>query len=291
MDRDNLHSPEIEQLLSSPVGQMLSSAMDVIANLQRNLYALASSEDSEKLTLLKIGTVFSIFLMDTLASGKQPKDFSRSDWEEIGKKVSKYAVLEEGQSYCEFVFTLYAVYISNSAKAFSAFLPKERSDPIQKLADGIRSDTELFQNGRLTESEYVENCLWSSLEAMVKLLSTWLSASLAPLIGKKHEQLILAGSQLAFEYGRYILFSREQTILTAYIQNQRVLDERLRMEYNSYLSQLQEQADRFQRLVDDAFSPGIRDSLMSSASLARAAGVREEEILTSTREVDAFFLD
>ena len=44
-------------------------------------------------------------------------------------------------------------------------------------------------------------------------------------------------------------------------------------------------------MIDQAFSSNIRESLMQSAELARAAGVKEEEILTSVEDIDAFFLD
>jgi hypothetical protein len=98
-------------------------------------------------------------------------------------------------------------------------------------------------------------------------------------------------SDLAFEYGRYMLYAKEQAILNVYIQNQYVLDEQLQCQYEAYIAELNENAARFQGLIDDAFSPNIRDSLMSSAALARAAGVKEEEILTSIEDVDAFFLD
>ena len=54
----------IDELLASPAGQLLQKALQTIENVQQNLYALATSEDSNKLKLLKIGTVFQIFLVD-----------------------------------------------------------------------------------------------------------------------------------------------------------------------------------------------------------------------------------
>ncbi len=100
-----------------------------------------------------------------------------------------------------------------------------------------------------------------------------------------------AVSQLAFEYGRYVLYSKEQAILTAYIENQYILDEQLRQQYDAFQAELTEQAERFNQLIDQAFSSDIRESLMRSAELARDTGVKEEEILTSIDDIDTFFMD
>ena len=285
--RETAQEIAIEELRNSPAGIKLAKAMETVAAVQRNLCALAESEDSTQLNLLKIGTVFQIFLIDTLASGADPKKMKPEEWGSIASKVSQYAVLEEGQSYSEFVFTLYADYIDLSAKGLSRFISKEALGSIKSISTDIRSKTALLREEAISETAYVDECLWLSLEAMVKLLSS----SLTMLIGTEYSQLAQAVSQLAFEYGRYVLYAKEQAILTAYIENQYMLDEQLRQQYDAFQAELTEQAERFNQLIDQAFSSDIRESLMQSADLARAAGVREEEILTSIDDIDAFFMD
>ena len=277
----------IDELRNSPAGIKISQAMETVAAVQRNLCALAEREDSTQLNLLKIGTVFQIFLVDTLASGADPKKMKPEEWGSIASKVSQYAVLEEGQSYSDFVFSLYADYIDLSAKGLSKFISEETLASIMSISSDIRSKTELLREEAISESDYVDECLWLSLEAMVKLLSS----SLTMLIGAEYSQLAQAVSQLAFEYGRYVLYAKEQAILTAYIENQYVLDEQLRQRYDAFRAELSEQAERFNQLIDQAFSSNIRETLMQSAELARAAGVSEEEILTSVEDIDAFFMD
>ena len=277
----------IDELRNSPAGIKISQAMETVAAVQRNLCALAESEDSTQLNLLKIGTVFQIFLVDKLASGADPKKMKPEEWGSIARKVSQYAVLEEGQSYSDFVFSLYADYIDLSAKGLSKFISEETLASIMSISSDIRSRTELLREEAISESAYVDDCLWLSLEAMVKLLSS----SLTMLIGAEYSRLAQAVSQLAFEYGRYVLYAKEQAILTAYIKNQYVLDELLRQQYDAFRAELAEQAERFNQLIEQAFSSNIRESLMQSAELARAAGVREEDILTSVKDIDAFFMD
>ena len=277
----------IEELLSIPAVQKMKQAMDVIEEVQRNVYAVFTSEDSRQLDLLKIGSVFQIFLIDTLAGGKKPEDLTKEDWLNIAKKVSQYAVLEEGQTYSEFVFTMYADYIDLSAETLRASAAEEQIEAIKEISATIRCNTEKFRSEEIGESAYVEACLWLSLEAMIKLISL----SLTSLIGPEYSKLAQAASQLAFEYGRYVLYAKEQAILESYLQNQKQLDEQLQNEYDVFLAELQEYANRFQGLIDAAFSPDLRNSLRQSAELARQAGVEEDEILESIEDVDAFFMD
>lgn len=308
----------IDIFLNSSVADTIRRTLDTIALVQENLFALANNEDNRQLDLLKIGTVFQLFLIDTLASGKKTRDLTGKDWENIATKVSEYAVLEDRQSYSEFVFTLYADYIDLSVSALQALrIPHNevtqeestntefdtsdeenkrdywdtRLEQIKSIADEIRSCSSLMQGEDKQEVEYIEKCLWLSLEAMIKLLSYWFTSKLGAIAGVEYAQLAQAAVDLAFEYGRYVLYAKEQAILEAYIQNQYVLDDELRIQYEAFLVELEENAARFRNLIDDAFSPDIQNALMQSAALARAAGVKEEEILSSTEDIDSFFLD
>ena len=107
---------------------------------------------------------------------------------------------------------------------------------------------------------------------------------------KEYAELVQAVTQLAFEYGRYVLFAKELAILTRYIGNQYALDEQLRADYEAYLAEANEHAERFQKLIDEAFTTDLHEALVQSAALAREAGVREEEVLMTVEDVDAFFI-
>ena len=77
--------------------EVIRQIAENVSAVQQGLYALAANEDSAKLDLLKIGTVFQIFFIDVLASGKKASDLTKDDWKNIAVKVGKYAVLEEEQ--------------------------------------------------------------------------------------------------------------------------------------------------------------------------------------------------
>ncbi len=286
MSTEILKEIAINDLVDSPAGKWLGQAVETISTVQRTLFALAESDDSYQFSLLKIGTIFQIFLIDTLATGKRPEELKDGDWIDLADKVSQYAIQKDGQNYTEFVFTMYADYIDLSAKVLQKLkAPGDKVKSIKANASEIRTNTELLHNEQITEVEYTEKCLWLSLEAMIKCLS------LLPemVVGAEYGQLIQASSQLAFEYARYILYSKEQAILSEYIENQYVLDEKLEKEYTDYLAEVNKNAEIFKSLIDEAFSPELHESLMQSVALARAAGVKEEELLTSLEEIDDFF--
>ncbi len=277
----------IEQLLGEPAAERLEEMMDTVSTVQRGLVALAESDDSEQFSLLKIGTVFQIFLINTLASGKKAEDLSKEDWQNVAGKVAKYAVFEDGQGYSEFVFTLYADYIDLSEKALlTKGVDEEQAAAVKEISDTIRENADLMRQGEITEVKYIEDNLWLSLEAMIKCLSL----SLTPKIGPEFTQLVQSVTQLGFEYGRYMMYAKEQAILQEYLDNQQILDERLKTEYEAYLEEVNRNAERFQKLIDAAFDPGLRESLMESVALARACGVKEEELLKSIDEIDDFFM-
>ena len=286
MSADSLNNPKLEDLLNAPAGNWISQAVETVAKVQRTLFAISNSEDSKQLQLLKIGTVFQIFLIDTLLSGNKPEELKKEDWFNIADNVSQYAVMKDGQSYSEFVFSMYADYIDASAKVYQKVkAPEDKVKAIKAIASELRQNAELLQSGDLSEVEYTEKCLWDSLEAMIKCLS------LLPtlVIGEEYGQLIQATSQLAFEYARYLLYAKEQAILAAYIENQYILDEKLQKEYEAYLAEVKGNTDRFRALIDDAFSADIHESLKQSVALGKAAGVKEEELLASLEDIDDFF--
>ena len=286
MTNNDLVELALNELLSEDAKQKVSKAIEAMFDVQRGLSALMNSEEGRQLDSLKIGTTFQIFLIDTLAKGKRPEDLTKEDWEDISKKVLKYAVLEEGQSYSEFVFTLYADYIDISAEVIKSVASEKQYEDIKTIAATIRQDTELLRDGKHSEVEYVEACLWLSLEAMIKLLACTFTAKLPT----EYKELVQSATQLAFEYGRYVMFAKEHEMLERYIQNQYALDEELQQEYEAYLEEVNIHAAKFQHLIDEAFSSNLHTALLQSAELARAAGVKEEELLTSTEDIDAFFM-
>ena len=91
MQNDSIPELLLREFLSSPSGEKIRQIMETIATVQRRLIELAESKNQRQLDLLKIGTVFQIFLVDVLASGKKPANLTDDDWKKWESLVNSVA--------------------------------------------------------------------------------------------------------------------------------------------------------------------------------------------------------
>lgn len=261
----------------------------LIERLQSVLASLCvekRSSDETLLVRLRTGTVLTLAILQKMCAGKDPRSFDIADWREIACDVDDYAVRVDGQAYSTFVFELYATYIESGAESLRGAASNEHCDAIRALAVELREKTSALENGVIREAAYIEDCLWIGLEAMVKLLS----AAAFSRLGNAGE-LLSSLADFGVAYGRLALLNREQTLLQEILDHQGKLDTALQSRYDSYLADLNAQSAQFQQLVRNAFDCDLRGSLQASAALAQEAGVREEDILRTEKDVDAFFLE
>lgn len=257
---------------------------ELIEKVQAILATLCSG-DADTLVQLRVGTVVTFSLLQRISAGKTPRDFSVEDWASIAHEIEDYAVNVNGQAYTAFVFGAYAAYIDTSADKLGAYVPDDRCAAIHALADELRKRTCALENGELRETAYVEDCLWISLEAMVKLLS----AAAFSRFGTADE-LLASLADYGVAYGRLTLYRKEQAILQDILDSQGVLDEELCRRYDAYVAELNAQSEQFQLLVRNAFEVDVRSALKASAELAHAVGVPKEEVLETVDDIDRFFL-
>ena len=277
----------LEQLMKTPAGEKFQQAVQLIQSMQEHLTALSEKEEAASVTGVKAATVLTLGVLKKIAGGKNPSSFDAEDWEELAHTVSEYAVLLDGEQYSIFVFQLYEKCIRASAASIQGFASCETVEAIKKLADELHDREALFRDGKLSEGNYTEDCLWISLEAMAKLIAS--SASM--FCGQQTAEFTQALASCAFEYGRLMLYRKEQALVTQFIEFQYRLDEELEKQYAEYLAELETQSKQFYALIDHAFDPDFRTAYLHSILLAEAAGVKESEILSSTVDIDSFFLD
>ena len=260
--------------------------METIQVVQNHFYAILEKRGEQELTGGKAATIATFAILRKIAEGKSPSKFEADDWKDIAGAVSKFAILPSDQEYSVFIFTLFERYIRCSAELIKGVVPSKIIDTINALADELHNNAELLRNGIITEVKYTEDCLWAALEAMVKLL-----ASATALMGdKRGTDFSQAVASFAFEYGRLMLYRREQEIVNQFIISQYQLDEELEHKYTLFLAELNNQAEQFYLLVENAFVPNFRNAFLQSILLAKAAGVRDEDILSCREEIDSFFM-
>lgn len=277
----------LEQLMKTPAGEKLQQALQLIQTMQEHLADLSEKEEASSVTGVKVATVLTIAVWKKIAGGKSLSSFDAEDWKELGHVVSEYAILPDDEQYSIFIFQLYEKYIRSSAEMIARLTSPETVEAIMGLADELHSKEMLIRNSQLSEVAYTEDCLWISLEAMIKLIAS----SVSMFCGQQATEFAQALSSCAFEYGRLMLYRKEQTLVTQFIESQYRLDEELEKQYAEYLFELETQSTQFYALIDHAFDPDFRTAFLHSILLAEAAGVKNSEILSSTEDVDSFFLD
>lgn len=277
----------LDYLAQTELGEKAEQALRAIESAQAVLAGLEAQANDKDLLGVKVGTVLCFAVLGKAQAGTSPFDYTRDDWASIASEVAEWAVIADGQAYSEQVFLLYAGYIDASADLLATVASPASVDATRALADRLRSLSKTLEAGEIGEVEYTERCLWTCLEAMLKLLSALLGSA----AGAELELLSTSVAQLAFEYGRYRLYAKEQLLLEEYLDHQREVDAQLEEELRAYRAQLEEEAERFLGLVDAAFDPDIESRLRNSVTLARAAGVSEEDVLDSLARIDDFFLN
>lgn len=218
-----LRDVAIEQLLHTKVGDKIQQAMSTFENVQKHLYAFADKQGEEKETAIKIGTIMTFSFLQKFAGGKKPSELNSEDWKDIAKDVSEYGMFQEEQKYVQFVFCMYERYIRCSADGIEGTVPEHIVLSIRKLADEIQSKTGLLESEQIEEVMYIEDCLWISLEAMIKLLSI----TAYRFMDKDYAEFGQAMAIYAFEYGRFILYRQEQELVNEFIQAQHNMDKEL----------------------------------------------------------------
>lgn len=284
---DYLKNFAIEQLLATPAGEKVEYAIHLMDVAQEHIYALAEKQGEEKMTALKAATVLTFALLRKRSDGKKIPELSNEDWKEVAKAVSQNAVIKDDELFSVWVFSMYERYIRYSIDQITPLVSESTVETINGLADELRDKADSFGNGFISEVAYIEDSMWIALEAMVKLLASTMYLTGDSEVAELSEAL----SAFAFEYGRAMLYHRELAIINEFLESQRQTDEELKQKFAEYLSDLEAYSEQFHKLIDNAFSPNFREAFLYSIQLAKAAGVKENEMLKSEEDIDAFFLD
>lgn len=284
--KEQILNMSIEYFKDSPAGEEIRKIFERVEKAQEILYALNNSEDDAELKMLRIGTVLSLAICNKMFSGKSVKSFTEDDWEDVAETVAKYGILSDGRAYTVFVFNLYSQYIELSVKIRESEIREEHLTDIIKLSDELKYKTDQFIHDEINEANYVDECLWISFDAMIKLLVSYKTAKLA----KEYGDLIVASSDLAVQFARYKLYEKENALLEEYLRNQYQLTEELEAKFKDYIKELEAQTSQIDKAIEKAFSSDFQSTLKNTVELAKATGVRDNKILDSIDKVDAFFL-
>ena len=277
----------IKTLKDSPVAVQLKDDIDAVYKYQEAIYVMTSNPDETDINTLRVGTVLAYSVILKIIEGKDPKTFDKEDWKDILDRVADRGVLMDPQEYTIAVFEWFAKYIDFSIEINKESMKSDSAKDIKKLSEEIRILTDDLRNGKLKEADYVDRCMWTSFEAMIKLLAAYKTVGLCP----EYAKFIQAVADFSVQYGRMALYTKELELLNSYLEGQEILDAELEAQYRAYLNNLRKKTEVFEDLMNHAFSRDFEQRLKSSVDLARNAGVSDELILDSSEKIDSFFMD
>ena len=277
----------IEYLQETEIGQRLQSAMATYERVQEIAYAYVNDDSPEQLKTLRVGTVLSLSVLRKLYAGKKIKKYDNEDWKEIFENVAENSILVDPSQYTINVFSTYANYIDVSVQVLKKRgISEDKSEAITPIAEDIRELSKQFNNSEISEVDYTEQCLWLSLEAMIKLLCAYSVL----LIGDDAAVFAQGLAMFAFEYGRYSLYRQEQEMLAYYLEHQKKVDSELSSKLIEYNQEMEKRQKEFELLIKDAYEPDVMTRLRSTVMVAKNAGVKDTEVLDSVEKIDDFFL-
>lgn len=269
-----------------PIFEKLEQAMMQLEKAEEIAYTMSTKDESDVLTTIKIGTTLTLAIIKKIVEGKDPRNFSKEDWNDIATIVSDVAILSDPQAYTAWVFTLYADYIRTSVKIIGNRISESQAGEIEALSEELRVLTEDLEQARIDEADYVDRCLWIVLEAFVKLILLYATKPFSSRV----QNLVISVGDYAVQYARLQMYLEEKALLKAYIEHHETVDEELQHRFDLYIADLEKRSKTFETLIQDAFAPDFRDRLKNSVTLAREMGVPEERILDSVGKVDDFFM-
>lgn len=245
-------------------------------------------DQSEKIERpeIKTGIIIILEIINKLGTKRDFRNYTSKDWRDIADKVAEYSGnTSDSSSYSLFVFSAYAQYIKASVDILGGRTTESTRKQILSLADKLLENNRELKEGKISETDYTENCLWTSLEAVIELMAAYSLSG-----DKESEQFREAVSMCAFEFARYSLYNKEKSLLDEWKQHRNKIDEELKHDYDEFLIKLKEESAEYQKLILSSSADDLRTRLYSSIALARKAGVPEDQILKSKEDADAFFL-
>lgn len=281
---DQMKADELVQFLSL---DRLEKAMRLLEKVQKDVMNVVDNEDKEALGI-HIGTVLALAFVEKIYKEKKlPTNFDENDWKQIAMAVSKYGIELTGGSYSEFVFLCYAHYIlftAESIRAKGKVNPK-KIDKVETLAKKLQMDSKTFEEGKIDEVDYTENCLWTCLEAAIKILSLYFDLSDNEKINDLKDAMVAYG----YAYAMFSVYKNEQIFLDELEQQRQQSQQMNEEKYQEFVKEIEQETDQFNDLLKNAFADDFSERLHGSANLARKAGVSEDVIIDSIDDIDDFF--
>lgn len=224
------------------------------------------------------GMTFALAIFEKRKNGKELKDFTQDDWQEIGEKtgISSFKGGIRGIS----IYTL---------TNFSA-TPCAVASALCTASFGVAEQACRFRHQEINEVELIQCAEIACLDAAVSALSSSLGQTIIPIpiLGAVIGNTV---GTIMYQAAKDGLSSREQELAEQYMLKQKELNQQIEEDYAMLIGELQVNMLAYVELLSRAFHPDPQEALDGSVALAKSLGISQCEILDSAEKIDSYFLD
>lgn len=244
-------------------------------------------------------SAFVTCIIKKIKSGKNIKDFTNEDWEEIAKETGVGTV--KGGVRGASIYAVTSAVMSKAPSFYDAGICKEALVTYNKTASttanavvtasfGFAEQVHKFRKNEITELELLENSQIVCLDASVSALSSLIGqiAIPVPVLGAVIGNAV---GTMMYQIAKDNFNKKEQAIIKQYYDDLIQVDNMLDEKYKQFVFDLSKSFEEFLTILENAFSPDINAALDGSIQLAKACGVDESEILDTKEKAMAYFLD
>lgn len=222
-------------------------------------------------------TAFCMAVAKKRKAGKKIRDFEENDWQEIAATSGKGLVKGGVRGSSIYLLTNYTA------------TPAAVASAIVTASFSVAEQAHLFRTNKISELEFIEHSELLCLEAAVSALSSFAGQYFIPIpiIGAVIGNTV---GMLMYHIANDCFKNKEQELIKGYLKSIEELDEQLTIDYKAFIKQLNNIFNEYVAVVEIAFSRDYETSLLGSSQLAIQMGVPTAEVLTSKKEIEAYFM-
>lgn len=212
-----------------------------------------------------------------IKSGKKITNFKLEDWKEVG--------FDFGKGSAKGAISGLGIYGMTKVVGLSAPF----ASALVSSTMGLSSIFYDYKKGKITKAEYADAACALSVEAGIAAVGSAIGQALIPIpvLGA------IVGSAVAksaLEISKHIMGKREKKFIEELEKQYNDLVAKLNKECREIIAKIDDYYNKLGGLINAALDPNINKALLGSIELCRYLGVKEEEIIHNTSELDEFML-
>lgn len=243
--------------------------------------------DQDKAELsIKTATIFLISLWSKLRQTSSVADLTKDDWNSVLGFAVEEAATMDPKDYSLMVFDLYRQSIAFAIGPMRLNASESVINRLEEIVSMMDYYAEELKSEDISETKFIEENLWLSLEAVFLILTDRMNHSSLP---RERQELAEAVGALVFQKFRYSHYEKELYAINCCLEYQAELDQRLKDQVNSYIDDLNNELDEFDILVEKAFDTSdYQVAFQGSIDLSKL--LKAEEFLQTQHDIDDYFM-